>query len=92
MTRYEINEYLESILKIAKGVDNTFSHGGVYFQPWYKEDWEAVISGWGLKPELRATGDTMMDALNNLRKAALELKSDEQRLAEILGVDNAQAA
>jgi hypothetical protein len=92
MTRDEINEYLDSILHIAKAVDRKFAHGSVVFQPWYKEEWEAMICGWGLKPELRATGETIQDALNNLRQVAMNLKSEEAKLAEILGVEYAKAA
>lgn len=91
-----LEEEIDEVLHFVK-VRVRETCGDIYVYPTLRRDhW--ISLGWRIttdstvRPAIDVSADTLAEVLQKAREAAMSLKDEEKRLAEILGVDHAQAA
>lgn len=88
----EIDEVLHFVkTKVQEHCQSAYVYPTLRRDIWYSYGWRLMVDVFG-KDIIDVRADTLANVLQKAREAAINLKPDEQRLAEILGVDHAKAA
>lgn len=87
----EIDDVLQFVkTKVQKHCKNSYVYPTIRRDHWVSFGWRITTDYIGV-PVIDVRADTLKEVLQKAREAAMSLQDEEQKLAEILGVDHAQA-